>query len=157
MPEVRYTVPGVPQGPAAGLSAFLPHANKYAASGAQSYKYGVKDGPATYHHAPTRDTRPSPDMGDRALSGYSQSSDCPDGWWIDDYNVHGPEYERPGAGMPIQFYSPTQPGLTTVLPIPAGNPAPGLRRDSATLARRTILNRVRQLPWFPRLYKAPDA
>jgi hypothetical protein len=157
MPEVRYQVPGVPAGPAAGLTAFLPHFNRAAAGGAQSYKYGIFGGPAAYHPAPTTDTAPSPDVGDLALAGTSRSSDCPDGWWIDDYNLTGARYERPGAGMPIQFYSPTQPGLTTLLPIPAENVALNARANSAKLARTTLLNRVRQLPWYPRTWVTPNA
>ncbi len=154
---MRYEVPGVPAGPALGLSAFLPHFNRAAAGGAQSYKYGVRGGPAQFHYAPTTDTVPSTDVGDLANAGYSRSSDAPDGYWPNDYDVVINDQERPGAGMPIRFYSPTTPGPTTVLPVPAGNPAPGLRRDSARLARTAILQRVRQLPWFPRMFQAPDA
>lgn len=157
MPEVRYSVPGVPAGPAAGITAFLPHFNRAAAGGAQSYKYGVHDGPGKIHPVSTRDTAPSPDVGDMAQAGTSRSSDCPDIWCIDDYNLTGNRYERPGAGMPIQFYSPTQPGLTTVLPIPAENVALNARGNQAKLARATLLNRVRQLPWYPRTWVTPNA
>jgi hypothetical protein len=143
-------------GAGAGISAFMPHFNRQCAGGAQSYKYGIENGPATYHPISTRDTAPSPDVGDLAQAGTSRSSDCPDGWWIDDYNLTGNNYERPGAGMPIQFYSPVAPGLTTLLPVPAENVALALRGNSATLARRALLNRVRQLPWWPRTWTAPN-
>ena len=154
MPDVRYSVPGVPPGPAAGLSAFLPHFNRPAASGAQSYKYAV--GVIQRAPAPTRDTAPSPDVGDLANVGTSRSTDAPDSYWPQKY-YQGFIAEPPGAGMPVQRYDTVRPGLTTVLPVPALNPAGTLRRDSAVLARQAILNRVRQLPWFPRVYRAPNA
>lgn len=156
MPEVRYSVPGVPPVAAMGLSAFMPHFNRAAAGGAQGYKYAVNGSPGTRGiPAPTRDTVPSPDKGDLGLAGQSRSSDAPDMIFPQKYYQ---EYiaEPPGAGMPVRYYSPTQPGLTSLLPVPAEDGRAGYQRDSARLSRRALLNRVRQLPWFPRMYQAPD-
>jgi len=157
MPEVSYRVPGVPPGPGQGITAFLPHFNRHAAGGAQSYKYAVVGHPGTRMiPAPTIDTVPSPDLGDLAQMGYARSSDAPPGIWPNKY-YQTYIAEPPGAGMPIQYYSPTQPGLTSLLPIPANNVALGLRSNSARLSRKALLNRVKQLPWWPRTYEAPNA
>lgn len=155
MPDVRYTVPGIGQGPAAGLSAFMPHFNRQAAGGAQSYKYAITRAGPWAHPAPTTDTQISPDSGDKAQMGYARSSDAPDAWWPQDWDQTFIA-ERPGAGMPIKIYSPTQPGLTTVLPVPATDFRALYQRDSARLSRRAVLNRVKQLPYFPRIYQAGD-
>lgn len=156
MPDVRYSVPGVGQGPAAGLTAFLPHFNRLAASGAQSYKYAVRGWPGNMAHpAPTTDTQISPDSGDKAQMGSARSSDAPEAWWPQDWDQTFIA-ERPGAGMPVAVYSPTQPGLTTVIPVPATDFRATWQRDSARLSRRAPLNRVAQLPWFPRAYRAPS-
>jgi hypothetical protein len=155
MPDVSYRVPGVPPGPAAGISAFLPHYNRPAGGGAQAFKYAVVGFPGTRMiPAPTRSTTPSPDPGDKVRKGTSASSDAPDGIWPNKY-YQGFIAEPPGAGMPVQYYSPTQPGLTTLLPVPANNLALGLRSDQARLSRRAVLQRVRQLPWWPKQYEAP--
>lgn len=157
MAAVRYSVPGVPAGPAAGLSAFTPPFQPYCASGHQAYKYGLFGAPGTYGApAPTRDTVPSPDRGDKALYGTSASAYAPDAYYRAQY-YQEVIAERPGAGMPVQVYSPAQPGLTTLLPVPAADYRARYQADSARLSRRAILNRVRQLPWFPRMYSAPDA
>lgn len=158
MPEVSYRVPGVPPGPATGITAFMPHYNRPAGGGAQSFKYAVNGYPGTR-------AVPAP-MGAglaagqnnpvaAAAMGAARSSDAPPYIYPCQY-YQSFIAERPGAGMPVQYYSPTQPGLTTLLPVPAGNPAPGLRRDSARLSRRALLQRVRQLPWFPKQYEAPN-
>jgi|SRR5215469_5073029 len=156
MPDVRYVVPGIGPGPAAGLTAFLPHFNRAAAGGAQSYKYAVRGYPGNQAHpAPTVDTQMSPDSGDKAQMGYARSSDAPEAWWPQDWDQVFIA-ERPGAGMPVQVYSPTQPGLTTLLPVPATDFRATYQRDSARTSRPAVLNRVAQLPWFPRVYKASD-
>lgn len=155
MPDPRYSVPGIGQGPAAGLTAFLPHFTRPAASGAQSYKYAVRGAPGTWAHpAPTVDTQMSPDEGDKAQMGSARSSDAPQAWWPQDYDqlFIG---EWPGAGMPIAVYSPTQPGLTTVIPVPATDFRALWQRNSARLSRPAVLNRVAEVPWFPRNYRAP--
>lgn len=156
MAEVRYQVPGVPPGPGKGITAFTPAFQRYAASGAQRYKYALTSTLGrTAIPAPTIDTSPSPDPGDLALTGRHRSADAPDAWWPQE------SYQRviaevPGAGRPIAYYSPQFPGRTTLLPVPAEDFRTRYQRDSARLARRTVLNRVAQLPWFPRVYKAPD-
>jgi hypothetical protein len=156
MPDVRYELPGLSRGPAAGLTAFMPHFNRYAASGAQSYKYAVRGWPGNMAHpAPTVDTVPSPDLGDLAQAGYARSVDAPQAWWPQDYDQTFIA-ERPGAGMPIQYYDPTRPGLTTVLPVPSTDYRALYQKDSYRNTRRAILNRVRQLPWWPREYVAED-
>lgn len=156
MPDVRYSVPGVPEGPAAGITAFMPQFIRHAASGAQAYKYDVYSslGMAAIP-APTGNTQMSPDQGDRAMSGTSRSSDAPQAWWPF-VSYQAVAIERPGAGMPVQVYSPTQPGLTTLLPVPATDLRTLYQRDSARLSYRAILNRVRQVPWWPRTYRAED-
>jgi len=156
MPDVRYSVPGIGQGPAAGITAFMPHFNRQAAGGAQSYKYAVRGWPGNVAHpAPTINTQMSPDEGDKAQMGYARSSDAPEAWWPQDYDQLFIA-ERPGAGMPIQRYDPTRPGLTTVLPVPAVDFRALLLARSSREARPAVLNRVGQLPWFPRLYRARD-
>lgn len=156
MPEVRYQVPGVPPGPAKGITAFTPHFNRHAAGGAQDYKYRLVSTLGRYGiPAPTGSTAPSPDPGDLAQAGTSRSSDAPDAWWPQQ-SFQAVIEERPGAGMPIAYYSPQFPGRTTLLPVPAEDYRARYQRDSARLARRALLNRVRQLPWFPRVYRARD-
>lgn len=159
MPEVSYRVPGVPAGPSNGLTAFMPHYNRPAGGGAQSFKYAVNGYPGTRGIPAPPDPSAVVAAGNLvagATMGAARSVDAPPfiypGQYYESFIA-----ERPGAGMPIQYYSPTQPGLTTVLPVPASNVALGLRRDSARLSRRAILNRVKQLPWFPRNYEAPNA
>lgn len=156
MPEVRYQVPGVPPGPAAGLTAFTPHFNRHAAGGAQRYKYALTSTLGrTAIPAPVIDTAPSPDPGDLALTGRHRSSDAPPAWWPQE-SYQRVIAELPGAGMPVGYYSPQFPGRTTVLPVPAEDYRAGYQRDSARLSRRAVLNRVRQLPWWPRSYTAGD-
>lgn len=158
MPEVRYQVPGVPAGPGMGISAFVPHFNRFAASSAQSYKYGIVGGPALFHATPTTDTTPSPDLGDIAQMGYARSSDSPDGYWINDYDVVVNRAERPGAGMPILTPDNADtPGMRSLIPVPAEPVGLVARSNQARLSRVALLNRVKQLPWFPRVYNAPDA
>ena len=151
MADVRYATPGIPAGPGMGVSAFMPHFNRHAASSAQSYKYGVTGGPALYHPISTIDTTPSPDQGDKAQMGWSRSSDAPDAYYPNDYDVTFNRAEYPGAGMPIVLAdNGDMAQYRSLLPVPAGNPALGLRRDTALLAAPGVLNRMKELPWFPR-------
>ena len=157
MPDVRYTVPGIEAGPAAGLTAFTPAFHRHAASSAQSYKYAARGYPGTRAIPQTarRDTQISPDEGDRAAAGTSRSSDAPDAIWPNQYyQAYAAEY--PGAGMPVRYYSPTMPGATTLLPVPAQDWRGLYQSQSARLARRAVLNRARQLPWFPRITSFGD-
>lgn len=159
MPEVSYRVPGVPSGPGMGITAFLPHFNRHAGGGAQSYKYalighpGTRSIPAPYS---TAALHAAGNPAAKAQQGTAQSADAPPAIWPNQY-YQTYLAEPPGAGMPVQVYSPTQPGLTSLLPIPANNVALGLRQSSARLSRRAILQRVKQLPWWPRQYEAPNA
>ena len=159
MPEVSYRVPGVPSGPGNGITAFLPHFNRAAGGGAQSYKYAVLGHPGTREIPIPYSTTQRHAAGNavaKATQGYAQSADAPPGIWPNQY-YQSFIAEPPGAGMPIQVYSPTQPGLTSLLPIPANNVALGLRSSSARLSRKAILQRVKQLPWWPRQYESPNA
>ena len=154
MAEVRYQVPGVPAGPARGLSAFTPGLTRQAGGGAQRYKYAVTSllGRGAIP-APTVNTQMSPDLGDLAQAGTARSSDAPQAWWPQQ-SYQALAVERPGAGMPIAYYSPQFPGRTTLLPVPAVNLRTRYLADSARLSRRAVLNRVRQLPWWPRTWQA---
>jgi len=156
MPDVRYNVPGVPAGPAAGITAFMPAFIRHAASGAQAYKYNVNSYLGMVPvPAPTGDTQISPDAGDLDVAGYSRSSDAPEAWWPQK-SYQAQALERPGAGMPILYYTPGYPGITTVLPVPAQDFRGQYQRDSARLAYRAILQRARQVPWFPRVMRVKD-
>ena len=155
MPHVGYRMPGVPPGPAKGASAFMPPFQPYCASGAQQYKYALVSylGRVAIPMQARRDTQISPDPGDKAQMGYARSSDAPDAIWPQK-SFQYRAVERPG--MPIAYYSPTRPGRTTLLPVPAEDYRALYQRKSARLSRVAILNRVRQLPWWPRTYRAPD-
>jgi hypothetical protein len=168
MPDVRYAVPGVPAAPGMGISAFMPHFNRFAASSAQSYKYGLVGGPAQYHYAPTqgiwatardgsavRGPSGGPaDLSDLALMGYSRSSDAPEAHYRDDYDVTYNRGEYPGAGMPISLPGDMD-AYRSLIPVPAGNLAIAQKRDSALLAAPAVLNRIKQIPWWPRTWSAP--
>lgn len=158
MTDVRYAVPGIPPSQAAGITAFMPHFNRPAASGAQSYKYGVVGSPGTRAHpAPTGNTQISPDIGDKAQAGTARSSDAPDVWYPQDYDVLMAWAERPGAGMPIHLPDNNFIGAQNMIPVPAGNPGVMARANQAMSPPTAVVQRIRQLPWFPRLYQAPGA
>jgi hypothetical protein len=112
----EYVVPGVPAG--AMASAFMPHWNKYAASGAVEYKHAVDGSPGTMGiPAPTRDTVPSPDLGDIAQMGLSRSSDAPGMFFPQKYfeqslNGNG----TMGPVTPVRIYS------DNLMPVPAVDP-----------------------------------
>ena len=159
MTDVRYSVPGVPPDPAKGITAFSPHFNRMAASGAATYKQAVRGYPGT-RGIPVEaraNTQISPDYGDLAQAGTSRSSDAPDRFWPNQYYQAQPG--EPGHGWPdsgVQVYSPQQPGLTTLLPVPADDGRGMYQAKSARLARPAVLQRIAQLPWFPRTYKPPS-
>jgi len=135
----KYTLPGVPQG--AQLSAFMPHWNRYAGSGAQTYKLNLAGYPGTRGiPAPTHNTVPSPDLGDMAQMGTSRSSDAPDMWWPQQYyqqDLKG----APGPVTPVRIYS------DNMMPVPArtqwGRPAvmarPILQRGSQQLGQPRVV------------------
>lgn len=150
---MRYTVPGVP--PQLACTAFTPHLNRSRASGAQQYKYALYGSPGTDGiPAPTRDTAPSPDVGDLAQAGTSRSSDAPDVWYPAKY-YQDAAIEWPGAGMPVRIYDPTQPGPTTVLPVPAADMRAQYQRDSARLSANWPSLGQRQIRAVPRLSRWP--
>jgi hypothetical protein len=144
----RYTTTGIPQHLAAGqnlgLSAFMPHFNRLAASGAQAYKGGVTGRPGTAGIAvdPMQQNVPSPDLGDIAQMGLSRSSDAPDMFWPNQYydqptivgGKDGNDRFYPGAGMPIQVYDPVRPQDTTMVPVPATDLRSVYQAHSAKLA-----------------------
>lgn len=156
MAEVRYRVPGIPPQVAAGVSAFMPHFNRQAGGSAQDYKYAVSGFPGTKGiPAPTTDTQVSPDDGDKAQMGFARSSDAPPVWYPNQYYQRFIA-ERPGAGMPILLIDPEHPGQRALLPIPALDPPTLARANQAMSPPTGIVQRIKQLPVFPRLYSAPD-
>jgi hypothetical protein len=110
----KYVVPGVPAG--AQPSAFMPHWNRYAASGAQQYKIGLSGNPGTLAvPAPTRNTQMSPDPGDKAQMGTARSSDAPDVWFPQVY-YQPTLMAAPGPVTPVRIYS------DNLMPVPAVDP-----------------------------------
>jgi hypothetical protein len=142
----KYVVPGVPRG--AQPSAFMPHWNKYAASGAQSYKAGLVGQPGTQGiAAPTTNTQISPDMGDKAQAGTARSSDAPDVWYPQLYYLPFLSGGYPGAP------APQSPGAAiysdNLMPVPAVDPRgvaarlsrPVNQRGQAQIAQKRALPR----------------
>ena len=141
----RYQTSGIPPSQAAlGLSAFMPHFNRLAASGAQSYKGGVTGHPGTAA-IPLPDvtnTIPSRDAGDMILMGLSRSTDNVDAFWPNLYydnpvlvgGQNGNDRYYPGAGMPVQIYDPVRPQDTTMVPVPATDLRSLYQARSATLS-----------------------
>ena len=158
MTDVRYSVPGVPPDPAKGISAFGPAFVRHAASGAQTYKYTLAGYPGT-RAIPMEarvNTQMSADLGDLAAAGSARSSDAPDSIWPNQY-YQATAQETPGGRAPQpQIYSPQRPGLTTLLPVPAEDGRGLWQARSARLARPAVLQRIAELPWFPRTYKPPS-
>jgi hypothetical protein len=145
----RYATTGIPaqlaSGEALGLSAFMPHYNRLAASGAQSYKGGVtgRPGTAAIKMNPAKSgIPPSPDPGDMAQMGTSRTSDAPDAIWPNQYYDNpaivgtrdGNNRYYPGAGMPVQIYDPTRPQDTTMIPVPATDYRAAYQARAASLA-----------------------
>lgn len=159
MTEVRYQIPGVPPQPAKGITAFAPHFNRAAASGAQDYKYAVRGYPGTraIRQEARTQTQISPDYGDLSSAGSARSSDAPDAIWPNQYYQDRIE-EYPGGMDYTQtaVYSPQFPGRTTLLPIPAEDGRAAYLAQSAALNRPGILQRAGQVPVFPRLYMPPS-
>ena len=158
MTDVRYSVPGVPPVAANGITAFTPAFVRHAASGAQSYKAVVRGYPGT-RAIPivprTAGIPPSPDVGDLAQAGSARGSDAPDAIWPNQYYAAG-ILETPGGVAPRPaVYSPQQPGRTSLLPVPAEDGRAAYQARSARLSYPAVLNRARQLPWFPRVFP-PD-
>src|SRR5215469_634110 len=128
----RYTTSGLPPVTQRGPTAFLPHFNRMAASGAQQYKDGVTGLPGTAAMPIGNLGVPSPDIGDFALSGRSTTADAPGAIWPNLYYVLPERNYRPG--LLIQMYDPTAPELTTMIPVPARSLRQDYIRHSATLS-----------------------
>jgi hypothetical protein len=157
--DLRYSVPGVPPVAANGITAFTPAFIRHAASSAQAYKTVVRGYPGTRAIPMTarQDSQVSPDYGDLAQAGAARSSDAPDAIWPNQY-YNAYIQETPGGVAPRPaVYSPQQPGRTTLLPVPAEDGRGTYTQQSARLSYRAVLQRVRQLPWYPRIYQAPDS
>jgi hypothetical protein len=157
MPEFRFSVPGVPPEPAKGITAFAPHANRHAGSGAQQFKQAVRGYPGTraIPQAARRDSQISPDYGDLSQAGTSRSSDAPDAIWPNQYYQVRATEEAGGNAPSIQMYQPQFPGLTTTLPIPAEDGRNAWLAQSALLAQPGPLNRAGVMPQLPRFYSPP--
>lgn len=154
MPDVRYVTPGIPQGAAAGLTAFLPHFNRQCGSGAQSYKYALRGFPGTRGiPAPIPGGVPQHEGAAMAQQGRATSSDAPPEWFPQQY-YQSYIAEQPGAGMPILRVNPVNPAQATVLPVPASTYN---YRSYQYRSKRPagIVQRVKQIPVFARLYNAP--
>lgn len=141
MTTVRYIVPGVP-----GIyqdTAFTPHFNRLAASGAQPYKATVSGQPGTRAvPAPTADTVPSPDLGDIAQMGTARSTDAPPFWCPNQYydaTLNGGG--TMGPVTPARIYS------DNLLPVPARDP----RGIPSLQAKPAVQRGQRQLQTLPNL------
>lgn len=149
---MRYSVPGVP--PQLACTAFTPHLNRMRASGAQRYKYAVHGSPGTEGIGiDMTGAVPVPDLGDLAQAGTSRSTDAPNVIYPQLY-YQAYAVEWPGAGMPVRVYDPTQPGPTTLLPVPATDYRALYQQQSArlsanwpSLGQRQIRERPRILRW----------
>lgn len=151
MAVARYQLTGLPSEAANGTSAFLPWLTRYAASGAQSYKYGIAGGPSLGIPADTSHTQVAPhDKVAQAMMGVARSSDAPDAWFPDHYQVVNNRAELPGAGMPMQRYNPVRPQDTTMIPVPAVSLAAALRANQANLAYGVEPGGQRQVKAWPR-------
>lgn len=154
MPEVRYSVPGVPPEPAKGITAFAPHFNRQAGGGAQSYKYAVTGRPGTRGiPVDARARNVESHYTGQAMMGTARSSDAPDAIYPNQY-YQGFIAEPPGGQEKTpRYYSPQFPGLTTLLPVPAEDGRAVYLAQSAALANPTAATRrPGQIPWFPRFY-----
>jgi hypothetical protein len=122
-----------------GTTAFTPNLTRFAGSGAQMYKHAVTGQPGTLAvPAPTRDTTPSPDNGDKALTGTARSMDAPDTWYPQKW------YERSldgdgtmGPVTPVRVFS------DNLMPVPAQDPR-GLPALMAFTPQFLGQNQVRQ-------------
>ena len=166
-----YAVTGIPpgsaspdtHGPAAGLSAFMPHLNRMAASGAQQYKFSsqVEGYPGTRRIDVYPQARVPSDMDSPAtlaLKGGASSTDAPEFFYPNIYWARPEREYYPGAGMPVQIYDPVRPQDTTMLPVPAVSYRAYWLRQQAMLSygvepggQRQVIAWPRQLQrWRPR-------
>lgn len=151
-------MPGVPPDPAKGITAFAPHANRHAASGAQTYKDAVRGYPGTRGIPVTarRDTQIDASHTDLAAAGTSRSSDAPEAIYPNQYYQSYAD-QMPGGNAPtIQAYQPQYPGLTTTLPVPAEDGRGAYIAGTALLASPGPGYRPGVMPQFPRFYTPPQ-
>ena len=155
----RYTVSGLPPEAANGKTAFVPHFNRLAASGALHYKT-LWGGPAQRQYV-GRTTDNGPDAGSHGLDptaisfmGTGRSNNAMDFLYQNQYvatnapaTVNGGITDQPGAGMPIQVYSPTRPQDTTMIPVPAVSLRALYQARAANLARGVAPGGQRQVQW----------
>ena len=120
----RYRTTGLPPAAANGATAFAPHFNRLAGSGAMQYKGQTVGQPGTQgiHIDGLGLPVPSPDLGDIVQMGYSRSSDAPSEIYPNLYYTYPEPAFWPGAGMPVQMYNPVRPQDTTMIPVPANSP-----------------------------------
>ena len=146
MPDPRYITTGLPPEASAGHTAFMPHFNRLAASGAQMFKDGVSGFPGTKKIPLSArvNSVPSPDLGDIVQMGLSRSSDAPDAFWPNLYYALPERQYYPGASMPIQIYDPVAPEMTTMIPVPAVSLRTLYLKHSARLA--TVIDPGGQQP-----------
>lgn len=113
---MKFVLPGVPAG--AQPSAFMPHFNRLAASGAQQYKGAVTGQPGTQRiAAPTIDTVPAPDIGDLAQAGVSRSVDAPQAWYPQKWFERSLDGDGSlGPVVPVMLWS------SNLMPVPAADP-----------------------------------
>lgn len=156
MPEVRYSIPGVPPDAARGITAFAPHFNRPAASGAQSYKYDVTGLPGTRGiHVDARARNLEGHYTAQAQSGTARSSDAPDAIYPNQYYQRVAVESPGGLVRTPRVYDPQRPGRTTLLPLPAEDGRAAYLAGSAALANpAAATRRPGQVPWFPRFYSA---
>ena len=150
---MRYLVQG-PAGAGAdwparqnGHAALMPGLTRYAGSGAQEYKDGVTGQPGTQGIPVDPSWIPSPDIGDKAISGLSRSSDAPDVFYPNLYWVRPERGFYPGAGMPVSVNS------DNLMPVPAADP----RGIPAMLSKRVRQRGQSQIQAFPNLPKFANA
>lgn len=128
----RYRTSGLPPAASRGTTAFLPHFNRLAASGAQQYKDGLTGHPGQPGVAISPQGRLSPDRTSLALKGRASSTDAPDMIWPGQYYARPERNYRPG--LLIQMYDPVAPQDTTMIPVPAVSLRKHHLRHSAALA-----------------------
>lgn len=124
----RYTVPGWPSA-VAGHSAATPPMTRMAGGGAQQYKDGVAGQPGTMG-IPVAPVIPSPDIGDKAMSGLSRSGDTSNVFYPNLYYARPEAAFWPGAGMPVSVTS------DNMLPVPAVDPRGTPARLSMPIVQR---------------------
>ncbi len=152
MPGARYELPGLPPEKAAvGLSAFMPGLTSPAASSAQSYKYAVAGYPGTRGIPAPPPAISRLEATAMAQQGTATSFDAPPVWYPNQYyQQYAAEY--PGAGQQVKIYDPVNPGPTSLLPVPAEDPSVTYRAGQYVSTRPAgIVNRVKAIPWLPRL------